>query len=74
MVKNEIEGCDFAKEALNNPLNVMVVHIGSEINAGYTEASPLPVDDDRLLFSSLHSDTLIVAENIKEKTVLRLYY
>ena len=74
MVKNEIAGCDFAKEALNNPLNVVVVHIGNEINAGYTEASPLPVDDDRLMFSSLRSDTLLVTDNIKEKTGrFRLY-
>lgn len=66
-VKNEIEGCDMALKAIENPLNVVIVHMGSVINAGYTEASPLPFEDDKLLFSALKSDTLIVTEDIKEK-------
>ncbi|MBL4578369.1 MAG: OmpA family protein [Flavobacteriales bacterium] len=66
-VKNEIAGCDYALTAMENPLNVMVVHMGTEVNAAYTEASPMPVGDDKLLYASLRSDTIIRSEDLKGK-------
>jgi len=66
-VKNEIAGCDFAVKAMENPLNIMVVHAGKEINAAYTEAAPMPYGEDLLLYASLRSDTVIASENLKGK-------
>jgi len=73
-VKNEIAGCDYALKAIENPLNVVVVHMGGEINAAYTEASPMPVGDDKLIYSSLRTDTMIRAEDLKGKVArFKLY-
>jgi len=66
-VKIEIAGCDFAIKAMENPQNVMIVHVGKEINAAYTEAAPMPIGDDVLIYASLRSDTLIASENLKGK-------
>lgn len=66
-VKNEIIGCDYASKAMMEPLNVVVVHMGAEVNAAYTEASPMPFGEDKLLYASLRSDTLIRSENLKGK-------
>ena len=66
-VKNEIAGCDYAVKAMENPLNIVVVHVGKEINAAYTEAAPMPVGEDLLIYASLRSDTVIASENLKGK-------
>lgn len=66
-VKNEILGCDYALEALGKPLNVVVIHMGNEINAAYTEASPMPVGADKLIYASLRSDTVIAFEDVKSR-------
>lgn len=66
IVKNEIAGCDYAIEAIKKPLSLEVHPMSKEVNAAYTEAAPMPVGKDKLLYASLRSDTLIVSENIKE--------
>ena len=72
--KNEILGCDYALKALGKPLNVVVIHMGNEINAAYTEASPMSVGSDTLIFASLRSDTVIAFEDVKSKVgFFRLY-
>ena len=74
IVKNEIAGCDYALEAMEKPLNVVIVHMGSEVNAAYTEASPMPVGDDKLIYSSLRTDTIIRAEDLEGKVArFKLY-
>jgi len=73
-VENEIAGCDMARGIIAKPLSVLVVHMGSEINAAYTEAAPFPFGDSVLIYSSLRSDTVIVSEDGKFKQAkFRLY-
>jgi len=67
IVANEIKGCEYAIKAIEKPLNVLVVHMGREVNAAYTEASPFPVGKDKLIFASLRSDTVISSEDLKAK-------
>jgi len=66
-VKNEIAGCDYAIGAMENPSNVMVIHMGTEVNAAYTEASPMPFEGNKLMYASLRSDTIIRSEDLKGK-------
>ncbi len=74
LAKNEILGCEYARVAIDSPLNVKISHLGTNINAAYTESSPFPLSDDELMYASLRSDTVLVAENVIEKGYLfRLY-
>ena len=66
-VKNEIAGCDYAIEAMEKPLNVVVIHMGNEVNAAYTESSPMPFEGNKLMYASLRSDTIIRSEELKGK-------
>lgn len=59
-VKKEIEGCDWAKEALKklNPRQ-KVQHLNEPINNELTEFAPKWISDKKLLYSSFPNDTAV---------------
>jgi outer membrane protein OmpA-like peptidoglycan-associated protein len=60
IAKNEILSCDFAMKELDHKAEAEVVHLGDNINSGYTEFSPRPKGKDTLVFASLQSDSVLV--------------
>ncbi|MFH1321129.1 MAG: OmpA family protein [Bacteroidota bacterium] len=74
LADNEIKGCDYAIEAIKKPLEVKIEHLGKAVNAAYTEAAPFPVGDSLLLYASLRTDTIIIAEDgVYKGAKFRLY-
>lgn len=73
-VKREIEGCDFALKAKDNPAKVKIYNLGKEINSAYTEIAPLPYGDSILYFSALPSDSVIITTKSNESDYLIQMY
>jgi outer membrane protein OmpA-like peptidoglycan-associated protein/tetratricopeptide (TPR) repeat protein len=65
LAKSEIIGCDSAQAWLANPNKIKVTHEEGFINNVLTDFSPKPISGNRLLYSSLKSDTAI---NITKST------
>ena len=64
--KTESDGCKFAlQEAKPNP-NIVLTHLGREVNSNYAEASPALVND-KLYFASIKSDTVIAMKDNMNK-------
>ena len=64
--KTEADGCKFAlQEAKPNP-NIVLTHLGREVNSNYAEASPALVND-KLYFASIKSDTVIAMKDNMNK-------
>ena len=57
--KNEVSSCEFAIAALHDSAETAIVHLGDNINSGYTEFSPRPENDTSLIFASLQSDSVL---------------
>ncbi|MBS1771599.1 MAG: OmpA family protein [Bacteroidetes bacterium] len=58
----EIEGCKAAMNSIKDPQAVSVLNAGPNVNSAYTEASPYPLGDSALMFSSMRSNKLIIRE------------
>ena len=56
--KIEANGCKFALQEMKPNPNIVVTHLGPEVNSNYAEASPAR-SGDKLYFSSIKSDTVI---------------
>ena len=67
--KREIEACDFAKNAVENPALFRVTHIDSSINSPYSEYAPV-LESGKLYYSSLNRDELLEAG---QKFISRIY-
>jgi len=61
--KNEVSSCDFAIKALHDSAMVEIVHLGDNVNSGYTEFSPRPLSDSVLIFASLQSDSVLTVDH-----------
>lgn len=59
LIKNDIEGCELAIELIENKVNSEITHLDTSINKAYIEFSPIPINDNKLIYASLKSDTLI---------------
>lgn len=59
IVKNEISGCDSAKFIIANPLDINIEKLNSSINSPHIELSPIPVNDNAFIYSSLRIDSLV---------------
>ncbi len=70
----QIDGCDLAVKMMANPLKVRITHLGTAVNGPYTEFSPMPIGDSLLLFASLKSDTVIVANANNKFTQYAEFY
>lgn len=67
--KREIEACDFAKNAVENPTPFTVTHLGEPVNSPYSEYAPA-TESGKLYFSSLVRDTAAAG---KEKFLSHVY-
>jgi outer membrane protein OmpA-like peptidoglycan-associated protein/tetratricopeptide (TPR) repeat protein len=59
IAKTEIIGCDSSSAWLANPNKMKVEHEEGSVNNILTDFAPKPLSDNRLLYSSLKSDTAI---------------
>lgn len=57
-LKIDVEGCDSALLYIEFPERVEIVNAGSVINNPHVEFGPIPVDDNKILYGSLTSDTV----------------
>jgi OOP family OmpA-OmpF porin len=65
--KIEADGCKFALHEMKPDPNIVLTHLGREVNSNYAEASPALVDD-KLYFASIRSDTVITMKANPDKT------
>ena len=65
--KTEADGCKFALQEMKPNPNIVLTHLGREVNSNYAEASPALVDD-KLYFASIKSDTVITMKTNMDKT------
>lgn len=74
LAKVEIEGIDSSAAWLANPNKIKVEYIsGDVINTTLTDASPKPLSGNRLLYSSLKSDTAIIVTNNKRDYYSKIF-
>lgn len=76
IVKNEIAGCDSAKIIMQQPANMTITNLNSTINSPHIELSPISIDDNTFIYSSLKIDSLIyfTKENIDTAMPARQFY
>jgi outer membrane protein OmpA-like peptidoglycan-associated protein len=56
--QREIDGCVMGKNSVNNPEAVTMKNAGPNVNSAYTEASPYPLGDSALLFSTMNQNSV----------------
>ncbi|HIF14481.1 MAG TPA: hypothetical protein EYQ86_03820, partial [Bacteroidetes bacterium] len=61
-VKMQMLGCDLAIRKLSKPEPMIKEHLDTNINRAYTDMSPLPVGKNKLIFSSMRSDTIVYVD------------
>lgn len=69
---NEIKGAEWAL-ANATIKKVKVNSLGDLINSGYEDASPVPVNDTTIYYTSLQEDDLVFVKNSKEIPQYKLY-
>jgi len=52
----DIKGCEMGKNSMNDPISVNVKNAGPNVNSPFTEASPYPLGDTALLFSTMNQE------------------
>lgn len=57
--QREIAGCIMGKNSVNDPIAVSVVNAGPNVNSEFTEASPYPLGDTALLFSTMNQNIYV---------------
>ena len=74
MAKNEAKGCELAKLIISEPIEMDISPMGPNINAAYTDFSPLAVNDDELIYASLRTDSVVVMGATKKSTMRSKFY
>lgn len=64
--KTEADGCRFAIQEAKPDPNIVLTHLGREVNSNYAEASPA-FSGDKLYFASIKSDTVITMKDNMDK-------
>jgi len=71
----EIEGAEYAIEIGEEPYeSVIVDNVGPNVNSNSTEGGPFPIGRDKIIYSSLRSDSLIYVEEAEEKDKFAAIY
>ncbi len=60
IAKEESKGCELALKMINNPLKLIVKHLGKNVNNHYSDFGPAAVTDLKMIYSSIKSDTVVV--------------
>ncbi|PKP21410.1 MAG: hypothetical protein CVU05_06845 [Bacteroidetes bacterium HGW-Bacteroidetes-21] len=58
ILKNEIDGIDYARKALEPKQRIQVYHLDATVNNKHIDLSPLALDDNTMIYASLYMDTL----------------
>lgn len=69
----EIKGAEMALEMANYTRKVKINPLGSKVNSGYEETSPMPVGDSLLYYSSFNRSDLIRINKVKDIPAYRIY-
>ena len=71
-----LETCEKAPGIIDEPLDVAVTHVDTSINKAHVELSPLPLTKDKILYSSLRSDSVVYinAEDSTARIPVRRFY
>ncbi len=72
--KLQSDGCELAQKWMANPDTVKVTHLNANVNAPYTEFSPMPLGTDKLLYASLKSDKIIMVSDVKKNEAYAEFY
>ncbi len=70
MSRIEIEGCDSAISIIKAPLDLSIENLNSSINSPHIELSPVPVDEETFIYSSLRVDSLVYFSNDNVDTAM----
>ena len=62
MCKPHILGCELALKCLRKPDILQIAHLDTNINRAYTDMSPLPIGEDKLVYASMKSDTIVYVD------------
>ncbi|HZF99680.1 MAG TPA: OmpA family protein, partial [Chitinophagales bacterium] len=68
------QGCDLAMQWMAKPDTVTIKNMGSAVNAPYTELSPMPMGGNKLLYSSLKSDKILMVNEVKKNDAFATFY
>jgi peptidoglycan-associated lipoprotein len=63
--KRELAGCELAME-LDPVPGLTITNAGKKVNSKYSEYSPVLVDGDKMYFTAIQADEVIVIEDAKE--------
>ncbi|MCK9255851.1 MAG: OmpA family protein [Bacteroidales bacterium] len=74
LAKNHIEGIASAELWLSMPNNIIVKHIGKEVNKPHIDFSPIPYEDDKLIWASLAEDEVKYYDPNKDELPVRKFY
>lgn len=72
--KAQAQGCELAMQWMAKPDTVSVKHIDRAVNAPYTELSPMPLGNDKLLYASLKSDKILMVNEVKKNDAYATFY
>jgi outer membrane protein OmpA-like peptidoglycan-associated protein/tetratricopeptide (TPR) repeat protein len=75
MATAEIQGCDAAIELSKTKFGIIVNHLDNTINKAHIELSPIHLDTNTLLYSSINEDNLkLYSLDKEEKQPVRKFY
>ncbi len=74
LVKNQVKGCDMAKDLIDSPINITITHLDTSINKAHIEFSPVPKDDNTLIYASLKADSIEYFAIEDNKKPIRKFY
>ena len=75
MATSEIQGCDAAIELSKSKFGIIVNHLDNSINKAHIELSPIHLDTNTLLYSSINENNLkLYSLDKEEKQPVRKFY
>lgn len=58
-LKIEMLGNEIAKNLIDTPVKAVITHLDTSVNKAHIEFSPIPADENTLIYGSLRSDTIV---------------
>lgn len=74
LAKNHIEGISAAQLWKSKPNNIIIKLLGKDINKPHIDFSPIPFENDKLIWASLAEDELKYYNTAKDKLPVRKFY
>ncbi len=74
LAKNQLDDLENIQELINNPLNVIITLLDTTVNKPHIEFSPIPYEDDKLIFGSLPENEVKYYNPDEDKLPVRKFY